>query len=153
MNDSQIRQIVREEISRSSAGGRFNIQSLPYHTHNGIDAPFATQPLITYIGLIGLTGTVGILPTGWTVAYTPTGRYQVTHNLGSFQYIINATPAGTIGLVAISIDDNIVEFDWFDASSTAQNTPFFFTLSIANNRKVAPPTYQTTVYTQTGQLT
>lgn len=153
MNDAYIRQIVREEISKSNSGGRFNIQNLPYHTHNGVDAPFALQPLVTYIGLIGFHGTVGILPTGWTAVYGSTGQYQVTHNLGTIQYVVVASAAGNAAFVDITNDDKLVEFDWFNAASAAQDTPFYFTLSVANNRKVAPPTYQTTTYTQTGQLT
>lgn len=39
MNDQQIRKIVREEIQRANNSSRFRVQSIPEHTHNGIDSP------------------------------------------------------------------------------------------------------------------
>jgi len=38
MTPDKIRQIVREEISRSNASSRFRYDSVPHHTHNGTDS-------------------------------------------------------------------------------------------------------------------
>lgn len=38
MDDQQIRRIVRDEIARSASSNRFNLNSIPNHTHNGIDS-------------------------------------------------------------------------------------------------------------------
>jgi len=39
MNDQQIRKIVREELARSNASSRFQLNTIPQHTHNGTDSP------------------------------------------------------------------------------------------------------------------
>lgn len=38
MDDQKIRQIVQEELRRSSNGGRFGLNTIPFHTHNGTDS-------------------------------------------------------------------------------------------------------------------
>lgn len=139
-------------MQRHNSGARFGLKELAYHTHNGTDSPPIFQPFITYIGLIGLTGTVGILPSGWSVVYGSTGQYQVTHNLNSFLYAVVANSAGVANVVDISTDPNLIEFDWFTPAGVAQDTPFYFLVSIVNNKKLSLPTYQDTVWTQTGQL-
>lgn len=153
MDDSSIRRIVQEEIRKSGTKSRFGLQSTNYHTHNSTDSAQIFQPIVTYIGLIGATGTAGILPSGWSIAYAPTGIYQIQHNLNSFQYSVVASPVGTTGIVDINLDANIVEFDWFTPASVAQDTPFFFNIVIVNNKKLNLPVYQPTVWTQTGVLT
>lgn len=39
MDDKRIRQIVQDEIKRSSNRDRFGYSTIPFHTHNGKDAP------------------------------------------------------------------------------------------------------------------
>jgi hypothetical protein len=39
MTPDKIRQIVREEIAKSNASSRFAYNSIPQHTHNGVDSP------------------------------------------------------------------------------------------------------------------
>ena len=46
MNESQIRQIVREELVRSQYG----VRGIPYHIHNGIDAPSVFLPFTIKTG-------------------------------------------------------------------------------------------------------
>lgn len=39
MDDAKIRQIVREELQRSQNAGRFGLNSVPFHTHDGTNSP------------------------------------------------------------------------------------------------------------------
>jgi len=39
MNDQLIRKIVREELARSNASSRFQLNTIPQHVHNGVDSP------------------------------------------------------------------------------------------------------------------
>lgn len=38
MDENKIRQIVRDEIKRNENSSRFNLKSIPNHSHNGIDS-------------------------------------------------------------------------------------------------------------------
>lgn len=151
MDEQLVRQIVQQEIQKNNSGSRFGFNQIPRHIHNNIDSPFTFQPTITYIGLIGLTGTIGILPTGWTVEYTPTGDYVVRHNLNTNLYSVVASPVGVEAIIQIITDKNTVEFD-ANGGGGPTDTPFYFILTNANNKSQTQLTYQTTVYTQTGVL-
>jgi hypothetical protein len=39
MNEQQIRQIVQQELQRSNNASRFTVNSIPQHTHDGINSP------------------------------------------------------------------------------------------------------------------
>jgi hypothetical protein len=149
-NEQQIIQMIQTEISKAGSNARFNVQGIPQHVHNNIDAPLVYQPILTYIGLVGLNGEVGILPTGWTVIYNGTGNYSIVHNLNSFLYSVIAFPVGVSAVGLATTDNNIAEFTWTDGS--AVDTPFYFILTQVNNKKVTLPTYQSTSYTQRGIL-
>lgn len=43
MDDTFIRRIVRDEMARAANSNQFQVQSLPYHVHNGSDAPRIPQ--------------------------------------------------------------------------------------------------------------
>lgn len=38
MDEQKIRQIIRDELSRRDASSRFSLNSIPNHTHNGVDS-------------------------------------------------------------------------------------------------------------------
>jgi hypothetical protein len=38
MDENKIRRIVQQEIARSNSGSRFKINSIPNHSHNGVDS-------------------------------------------------------------------------------------------------------------------
>jgi len=38
MDENRIRQIVQQELGRSSNGGRFGLNTIPFHTHDGINS-------------------------------------------------------------------------------------------------------------------
>lgn len=39
MDENKVRQLIREEMSRSNSGNRFAVNNIPFHTHNGVDSP------------------------------------------------------------------------------------------------------------------
>lgn len=69
MTPEQIRQIVREEIQKSSSSSRFGLAPISRHIHNNIDSPFVFQPILTYSGLVGVGNSVTF------VAVTATGAF------------------------------------------------------------------------------
>lgn len=46
MDDKRIRQIVKEELARSTTRKQFGMQDVPFHTHNGKDSPNVNQASI-----------------------------------------------------------------------------------------------------------
>ena len=62
MDDQKIRQIVREEISRNSNGGRFGLNTIPFHTHDGTNSQKIKAENI--IPAASVTGTVEIATEG-----------------------------------------------------------------------------------------
>lgn len=43
LTESQIRGIIRQELSSFNASGRFQLNIVPQHTHNGTDSPFISE--------------------------------------------------------------------------------------------------------------
>lgn len=166
MDENKIRQIVREEINRNHGNSRFSLQSIPKHTHNGVDSVFVVQPTQTYIGLI-LGGTVDpveatvLLPKGWkldinTTVGPTTYTYVITHNLSSSQGGGGTVSKNAIYAVAIqineadlylifapSIQENADEFTVNFRQSTGGSVApsFTFSLTVINNRSLNPPSY------------
>jgi len=60
---------------------------------NGISKNGFTLPTIIGTGFVNAAGTAGgVFPTGWTVTNLSAGRYEITHNLGSTNYVVLLTP-------------------------------------------------------------
>ncbi len=38
MDEKKIRQIVQQELQRSNSAGRFNVNNVPFHTHDGVNS-------------------------------------------------------------------------------------------------------------------
>ena len=54
MNEQQIRQIVQQELQRSNNASRFSINSIPQHTHDGINSPkIKAENVIPSVSVIG----------------------------------------------------------------------------------------------------
>jgi len=74
MNDQLIRKIVREELARSNASSRFQLNSIPQHTHNGTDSPFIKEeniiPSVSVSGSVTMTST-GIYTLNLNASFTP----------------------------------------------------------------------------------
>lgn len=64
---------------------------------NGINNNGYRLPTVYGVGFVNSVGTPGgIFPPGWTVVNLSAGRYQITHNLNSLNYVVLLTPlAGT----------------------------------------------------------
>lgn len=147
MDENKIRQIAREEASRTAALSRFSINSIPFHTHNGTDSNPISSPTIVYAGNVAYIDTfVGsgqfYLPTGWTVVQTDTGVYTVTHNLGTLLYSCTASAVQSTNQIVSHIITplaNEVTFSWFESNAafTRLDTSFSFVLVQINNRAPA----------------
>ena len=72
-------------------------------------------------------------PTGWTVSRTGTGNYLITHNLGTTEYSVVATPLGTYNIVQVaSRNSNTFELYSVDrATGNVSNTGMNFVLTLA----------------------
>ena len=65
---------------------------------DGISRNGYSQPTLIGVGFVNAAGTPSatIFPAGWTVTNLSTGRYEITHNLGTADYVVLLTPlAGT----------------------------------------------------------
>lgn len=147
MNEQKIRQIVQEEYRKNNSNGRFGLQNIPYHIHNGADSPTVFQPNITYIGWISDVGTPILLPKGWTSS-GGVGIYVVTHNLGNNAlYVVTANASADTGsgfdVVAISNPNGInITFEVFEPSTHSLSVcGFFFQLTVVNNKSTTSPIY------------
>lgn len=152
MDEKQIRQIVRDEQSRNTNGGRFGLNTIPFHTHNGTDSPSIFSPTIVYTGYVPADGLVNdspfvFLPTGWTVELQAGYIYKITHNLNTDFYTVTACQTGpdnSFGWTAITIcQPNYFEISW-SPGFAAGATDFHFQLVQINNKRNALPTYTLT---------
>lgn len=152
MDEQQVRVIVKQEIQAAASASRFQIGNIPRHIHNDTDSPLAFQPILTYVGLLGVGSatapvTVNILPKSWTVRYDGTGEYTVIHNLGSsIIYSCVASAAQSTNAFAppvISGFANEVSFTWGDISNPGAkiDTGFYFILTVVNNKDTKIPSY------------
>lgn len=65
---------------------------------NGISKNGYAQPTLIGAGFVNASGapSVTVFPTGWTSVKLSLGRYQITHNLNTTDYVVLVTPlAGT----------------------------------------------------------
>lgn len=142
MDDSKIRQIVREELARSNGASRFAINNIPYHTHNGVDSNFIASPTIVYTGHVAyqddFTGSGQFfLPSGWTATRALTGIYTVTHNLNTLLYGVVASATQSTNETVFPVINplqNSFDVSWFDDTGAFKNTSFYFVLVQVNNR-------------------
>lgn len=87
MTEPEIRQLIQQEMAKAAQAGRFNLQFIPRHTHNGIDSPQVNQnninPGRTCRGLITFaSNTVYTLNPG----FNPTSLFvygNATHKTGA----------------------------------------------------------------------
>lgn len=149
MDENKIRQMMQEEIRKSNSSGRFGIQSIPHHTHNGVDSLPVYSPTYSFVGFVPYDTTDSSLgffiPKGWSVANDSTGNYQIFHNLGTQLYSFVAdTTQGTGDKVScvVSPFNDQVEINWYKTSDgSAVDVSFNFILTQINNRNVSKQTY------------
>lgn len=60
------------------------------------------------VGSVGASGTQGAsFPSGWSVSRIATGRYQITHNYNSYDYVVNVTVVSSVAKVwAVEVKSN-----------------------------------------------
>lgn len=52
------------------------------------------------VGSVGASGTQGSsFPSGWSVSKIATGRYQITHNYDSYDYVVNVTVVSSVAKI------------------------------------------------------
>lgn len=146
-----VRSIVSEMLN--SQQSPYSLAKVPQHTHNGVDAPFEYQSTFSYIGLIGLSGEVGILPSGWSaVAFVDAGGYQITHNLNTFAYSVVVTPITSQYIPSVTPGSNVFDVNFISTNNSLVSVPFFFILTAIMNKSFSPPSYQPTEYMKKGIL-
>lgn len=94
MDENRIRQIFQEEFSRSQAGSRFGIDSVPIHHHDNIDSVRIKQSDI--IPSISVSGSISMTQeTDYTLylnsSFTPS-------NILIYGTVVNAIPPSFAGL-------------------------------------------------------
>jgi hypothetical protein len=151
MDENKIRQIVQQELQRNNNASRFTINSIPQHTHDGINSPSIFSPTITYTGFVPFDGVVAntpfvFLPSGWQVELQVGNIYKITHNLDTEYYSVMVCMTGPEAsdlFVPITIcQDNFFEISWsYNNVSLTLQTDFHFTLVQVNNKRNALPTY------------
>ena len=82
-------------------------------------------------GRIAMGGTIVRAPAGWVSTKAATGTYQITHNIGSTDYLIVATPDASVPTYASSISTltkgtAAVYLGTFDSSGVATDIAFDF---------------------------
>lgn len=140
--------MIQQEIHKSQQAQRFNLNSIPRHTHNSIDSPAVFQPTFTYAGEIGSDGTVGLLPQGWTAVKNGIGDFSIFHNLGTTLYsIVASAQQSTNIVVAATIEsfENQIDFSWWNVQGTSVHAPadtsFTFLLTNISSKLTKFPIY------------
>lgn len=135
--------MIQQEMHKSQQVQRFNLNSIPRHTHNGIDSPSVFQPVFSYAGQINPDGTVVLLPSGWTITVSGTGVYTITHKLNTLLYTVNANCIFVNSYNVVSITKNANNFivNTFFYPATPFNSGFMFNLTNINNKSTIPPGY------------
>lgn len=153
-NESQIRSIVQQELAKSNSKGQFGVNTMPKHTHNGVDSVSIFSPTITYTGFVPSTGDAFdpnytiILPSGWSLEKVSTGIYNILHNLDTNLYTVTVCNASgeplsfneVIPIVIVA--QNLFRVHWWDVNSLVfADANFYFQLVQPNNKRNALPTY------------
>jgi hypothetical protein len=139
MNPQQITNLVQQLMAKSSQSGRFNIQNIPSHIHNGVDSPLVYQPVLTYGGSVTSGGVSQFLPKSWTVKGGG-GTYTIIHNLNTLLYVVNASAqSGSIATSATLSLNSFVVHTFSSGGPTA--SAFTFTLTNLNNKSTQTPVY------------
>lgn len=160
MANENLIQTIQTEISKAGSAARFNVQGIPQHVHNNIDAPFAYQPSLSYTGTVLEGDAIGpvsptplLFPNGWTVDFQDTsspsaGAYIVTHSLNTDYYSVVVTPLennpNNPTFVGVNIQTNPSNFllYFFDTKTQAfVDCGFTFVLVNTVNKLSLPPKY------------
>ena len=133
----QMRQFMQQEHHDS----QFRVNSVAYHTHNGVDSPkiiTANSSSTTYAGLVNADGTAGSpFPVGWSISKTISGRYDISHTLGTANYSVTVTVSGQNKITIPNISSRtgsvfeVYMYNQTGATSwSATDTAFYFIVSL-----------------------
>lgn len=157
---TQINNLIQSGISKAGNSAQFNVQGTQYHIHNGIDAPFAYQHTVTYMGTVE-TGVVAtplppialMAPQGWKFSYKDpvspvAGQYLIVHNLNTTFYSVVVSPyESTPGLptyvtVDLQLGLNSFTINIVDTKTqSATDHGFTFALTNVTNKINVPVKY------------
>lgn len=134
MTREEIQQMIVSTLNGFTNAQQFGVSKVPFHTHNGVDSSLVSYADVLnapqlYGGSVLSTGVAGsFFPSTWSVAHTATGRYTITHNLGTTSYSIVANNQSTTYVCSIvSLSANTVEIDIYN-STTLTDSAFNFIL-------------------------
>lgn len=75
MNEQQIRQLIRQEMRNGQNSSRFGLNSVPFHTHDGVNSPKVKEdnviPSVSVIGSIRMATQGAIYTLGLNSNFTP----------------------------------------------------------------------------------
>lgn len=111
------------DIASVLPGVYFNLNNAPVY-FNGTPQPVA------FTGKVNAAGTAGsVFPSLWSVVNLSAGRYQITHNLNTLDYVVNITAVSAttkeLSVEAQNVNDFIVRI-YDNAAATLINTDFAF---------------------------
>jgi len=140
---------IQNQIGQASQLGRFNVGNTQRHIHNDIDAPYAFQPILNYVGNISLdvsnNAVIQMLPAGWTVSHTAnSGIFIVTHNLNTLLYAVAVTTifaGNTYEVAHVVLSANSFSVTTFFYPATPADQAFNFILTNPFNRLAKLPSY------------
>jgi hypothetical protein len=108
------------------------------NTQDDVDSVLRGRGLIqtrVYAGTVNVGGTGGtVFPFSWSVTHNSTGNYTITHNLGTLNYVVVATPANVaaasdtvIGNITTKATDH-VQITWATTTGVPIDQYFEFIL-------------------------
>lgn len=147
MTPDQVRQMIQQEIHKSQQAQRFNLNSIPRHTHNGVDSPITFQPTFTYGCAVNKDGTPALLPQGWTSKRNGFGSYTITHSLGSLLYVPTISQySQTNNLISqLLAGTDTIGISWFEVAVGAVDSAFYMNVTIVNSKSTKFPVYYGTL--------
>lgn len=97
MDEQVIRRIVREEIAKTSSSKRFDVQNIPYHTHNGIDSPRVNES-----SLVQSTSVSGSITFEQTTQYTLQLNANFTpSNILAYGIVVDSASSPTVRCISV----------------------------------------------------
>lgn len=134
----------RVSAQNDATVGQFNFVKTGFHRHTGADAPrinyndLINTPTTSSIlsGNINSDGSVVYLPSGWTCTKGGTGAYQISHTIGSTNYVpvacskISSVVVRIVNVYNITSGSFYVEV--FDTSGTSQDDGFTFVVALTS---------------------
>lgn len=160
INEIEIKRLVDQAVKDNDSRGRFNVQSIPKHTHNGIDSVPIYSPTHTYTGYVPADGIINnssqtvLFPSGWRCSLIeqvpqPEVTYAIFHNLNTNLFTVNVTQVtgtpitfqSSVIPVVAAADRAFLVFWWDFALGEFVRANFHFQLVQPNNKVTPLTTY------------